>query len=160
MVRSYHLPYLYVLVCRQAVLSHLLAALCNGQRTLLCTVPHTLLIVVPTYATPYIQRFRACNVSSDCAADPNEEDFISSVHSGHEQQNVATSSPQQNALPREPTKWHWRKGVQLGKGAYGVVHLAHLVDTGQLVAVKQVGSVLLCYSLAERSPYCMDGSKL
>ena len=75
--------------------------------------------------------------TSNAPADPNEEDFISSVHSGHEQSAV-TASPQQNALPREPTKWHWKKGAQLGKGAYGVVHLAHLVDTGQLVAVKQV----------------------
>jgi serine/threonine protein kinase len=73
-----------------------------------------------------------------CGTDPIEEDFISSVHSGHEQ-NATTSSPQQGPPPREPTRWHWRKGVQLGKGAYGVVHLAHLVDTGQLVAVKQVG---------------------
>lgn len=86
------------------------------------------------------------------STDPNEEDFISSVHSGHEHA-AATSSPQQSALQREPTKWHWRKGVQLGKGAYGVVHLAHLVDTGQLVAVKQVNTASAHALAAFQSDY-------
>jgi hypothetical protein len=80
------------------------------------------------------------------AAEAVDDERPSSIHSGHVSPNAGTASPQNNVpLQLEPTTWHWKKGAQLGKGAYGVVYLAHLVDTGQLVAVKQVPPFCVCY---------------
>jgi hypothetical protein len=93
------------------------------------------------YLLPLANMKASKGLRMDSATDPNEEDLVSSVHSGHD--HNATASPQQGTPPRELTKWHYRKGEQLGKGAYGVVHKAYLVDTGQLVAVKQVCLILL-----------------
>lgn len=79
-------------------------------------------------------------VSTDTASEeqaedmPNEDDD-DQYYSHEEKQIYERPRPQTNA---EPLPIRWQKGGLLGVGAYGKVYLGLNLDTGELIAVKQI----------------------
>jgi serine/threonine protein kinase len=83
---------------------------------------------------------RRYGVSTDTAPEeqaedmPNEDDD-DQYYSHEEKQIYERPRPQTNA---EPLPIRWQKGGLLGVGAYGKVYLGLNLDTGELIAVKQI----------------------
>lgn len=56
---------------------------------------------------------------------------------------VDTASSAQDSVPAI----RWRKGELIGCGAFGHVYMGMNLDSGELLAVKQVSSLCVCFSI-------------
>lgn len=69
----------------------------------------------------------------------------------------ALSVPQE--LP-EPKPIRWRKGELIGAGAYGSVYMGMNLESGELIAVKQVGTLAMQEALGTSFPLLSSASSL
>ena len=69
-------------------------------------------------------------------------------------QNCIPLSQNLFAAPAQPK--NWKKGKQLGAGAFGSVYLCYDVDTGRELAVKQVHLGTVDSQVSKVSKYVLD----